>query len=336
LTVNLFSAIEGLHGENLGSALLRFILLRSQDSRVIFAEILTDLYAESCSVTHRFACTLEGSTNDDALGSGRVDLIIEMDDVLVGIESKFNAQFQEGQPEKYLPYLTKRADELSKAGLITKNRRLLVILAPSDRESEVKKKISIIPEDQKTLCKFLAWEYLLSKLMTVAHTQDNKTREILTEFSDYVNSYLTQSFFHKDQRWFKSLSTWVKDGSERQRKVVAELWDFFPSPGGGLSRGDGWLGYYFGNKGWYGFVDRQLAIKQSENSRGSREAPDAVFVIVVGYDLSSEPDPDIFQRTSMKGLKFCGHNERSAWIVDIEKLDAREKWAHALLPFLTK
>lgn len=334
--MNLFSEIEGCRGENLGSALLRFILLRSQDARVMFAEILTELYAESCSVTHRFACTLEEQTNDDTHGSGRVDLIIEMDDVLVGIESKFNAQFQEGQPEKYLPELTKRAAELSQAGLITKNRPLLVILAPSDREPEVQKKIAGLSKDQQALCKFLAWENLLSRLMTVAPTQDNKTREVLTEFSAYVNSYLKQSFFHKDQRWLNSLSTWVKNGSERQRKVVAELWDFFPSPGGGLSAGDGWVGYYFENKGWYGFVNQQLAIKESEYPRNMSEARDAEFVIVVGYDLSSPPDPNVLHRTSMKSPKFCGQVERGAWIVDVEKLDTREKWARALLPFFQK
>lgn len=330
--MNLFSEIEGLRGENLSSGLLRFVLMRSQDARVKFAEMLTALYAESFSAVHRFACMLEEWTDDDANGRGRIDLIIEMDDTLVGVENKFSAPFQEGQPQKYLQHLIKKASELANLGSIRKNRPLLVILAPSHRKSEVQKKIAELSKELRGLCKFLAWEDLLSELQAVAPTQDGKTREVITDFTAYVNVNLRQSFFHQDTRWFESLSNWVAYGSERQRKVVSDLYDFFtPVTSGRLSVSDEWVGYYFGNMPWYGFVDRERSIK--EYSRDTEHARDAEFVIVVGYDLSAAPDPGVFHRVSMRSRSFCGQIEKSAWAVDIEKLDSSEKWTRAILPF---
>lgn len=41
--MNIFAEIEGRRGENLASALLRLILVRSQEARAKFAELLTNL-----------------------------------------------------------------------------------------------------------------------------------------------------------------------------------------------------------------------------------------------------------------------------------------------------
>ena len=330
--MNLFAEIEGLRGENLSSALLRFVFLRSQDARTQLADLLTGLTGTSFSAMHRFACILEGSTDDANHGSGRIDLLVEMDDALVGIENKFNAGFQQGQPEKYLHSLCQRAEKLSDGGFISKKRHLLVILAPKDRHGEIQKKIDELPADQKDLCRFLSWEEMLAAFREVAPTQDSKTREVISYFDGYVNRYLRQSFFHQKHNWLQSLEQWMPYGSERQRQVVSELCDFFPNVGGRLSYGETWVGYYFGNKGWFGFTVKSAIATTCRPIEQQRQAE---LLIVVGFDISSTPAQDIFHLISMKNKGFGGAPERSAWAVDYEKLKTREEWVAALAPFTT-
>ena len=191
--MNFFSETEGRSGENLSSALLRFILMRSQDARTRFAKLLTDLSGESFAATYRFACKLEAGTADDTLGAGRIDMLIEMDDALVAIENKFNAAFQLNQPKKYFEPLGRFAKASVDGGAISRNRYLLLILAPADRRSEIESKIATLDKDQQKLCKFLSWQEMLKELLEIAPTQDSKTREVILDFSTYVDGYTKQS-----------------------------------------------------------------------------------------------------------------------------------------------
>ena len=331
--MNLFAEIEGLRGENLSSALLRFILMRSQDARTKLAELLSGQGGESFSAMHRFACLLEGGTQDETHGSGRIDLLIEMDDALVGIENKFNAGFQDGQPHKYLDFLIKRAAQLSEGGFISKNRVLLVILAPDARRSEIQNSIAKLPRDQQRICRFLSWESVLAALLEVVSTQDSKTREVIVDFSVYVNRYLKQSFFHKGAQWLRSLENWSRYGSERQRQVVSELSEFFPSVSGKPSQGDNWRGYYFGERGWFGFVEETTI---STGGQAERPRRNAEFVVVISFDPIAEPDGDCFHKIKMTNQGFCGAPEKMAWVVDVEKLTSRESWVSALKPIVDR
>ena len=331
--MNVFSAIEGRIGENLSSALLRFILMRSQDARTRFAKLLTDLSGETFAATYRFACNLEAGTADDVLGDGRIDMLMELDDALVGIENKFNAGFQANQPEKYLDFLGKLATKSSEAGVITKNRYLLIILAPAERRIEIETKIATLDNDQQLLCKFLSWQEMTKALLEIAPTQDSKTREVIADFSTYVDGYTKQSMFTQTEIWFEVLNQWRPYGSERQVKVASELREFFSEPSNMPSKGDKWYGYYFGSKtGWFGFVEKSMI---SDKSNSNLNDGEAVFVIVITFGSSYTPDPTIFRRINMTNVGFCnGSPEKEAYSLNINKMTTREKWAAALPPFL--
>ena len=330
--MNLFEQIEGRRGENLSSALLRFILMRSQDARTQLAELITGLVGESFSAMNRFACSLETGTTDDIHGAGRIDLVMEMDDGLVGIENKFNAGFQNGQPQKYLDALSKLATARAKGGAITKDRYLLLILAPADRKPEIKKKIANLSKDQQEHCRFLSWEEMLETLNKVSLTQDTKTKEVILDFSAYVNRYLKQSLFNQNRRWLESLSQWKPHGSERQQSVTSDLWEFFPGASTRPSQGDKWRGYYFPG-GWFGFVEKS-AISNKYQMEETRN--DAELVIVLKIDPVSTPDPTIFHRISMVNNGFSGAPEKAAYTVNIMEMTSREKWTDALRPFIVK
>ncbi len=327
--MNLLSQIEGLRGENLSSALLRFILMRSQDARTQLAELMTGLVGESFSAMSRFACSLEAGTTDDIHGNGRIDLLVEMDDGLIGIENKFNAGFQDGQPRKYLRALSEIATTSAKAGFISKDRYLLVILAPAERRREIQNRIAELSSEQQEHCRFLAWEEMLEALQEVLPTQDSKTKEVIQDFSEYVNRYLKKSFFKRDRRWLESLRQWKPFGSERQQSVTADLWEFFPGTRNMPSSGDKWRGYYF-NGGWFGFVEK-TAIASSGDA--NLNLFDAEFVVVVSFATAVKPDPAIFHPISMASKGFSGAPEKAAYRVDIVEMTSRDKWIDALRPF---
>lgn len=327
--MNLLSQIEGLRGENLSSALLRFILMRSQDARTQLAELITGLVGESFSTMNRFACSLETGTTDAIHGNGRVDLLVEMDDGLIGIENKFNAGFQDGQPQKYLKELSKIATTSADAGFIAKDRYLLLILAPAERRREIQNRIAELTAEEQEHCRFLSWEEMLEVLQEVLPTQDSKTKEVIQDFSGYVNRYLKKSFFNENRRWLESLRQWKPFGSERQQSVTADLWEFFPGTRNMPSSGDKWRGYYF-NGGWFGFVEK-TAIAPSADA--NLNLFDAEFIVVVSFDPVVKPDPAIFHPISMVSKGFSGAPEKAAYRVDIVEMTSRDKWTDALRPF---
>jgi len=49
--------------------------------------------------------TGQTSPSHKQFGAGRLDILIQLDDVVVGIENKFLAGFQENQPHKYVESL---------------------------------------------------------------------------------------------------------------------------------------------------------------------------------------------------------------------------------------
>ena len=332
--MNIFTEIEGLRGENLSSALLRLILLRSQDARLKFAGLLTDLTLHSFGVRRRFSCTSEVGTSDPVRGGGRLDLMLEMDDALVGIENKFDANFQQDQPQKYLATLADQAEQLAKGGFIKANRYVLVVLAPRSRHADIQARIRDLSPQERKHCHFLAWEDVLDALVPLAATQDPKSRELIGEFEGYVRQYLTQSIYERSSTWLATLTRWTTYGSERHQEAVRQLWWLFKDVGAAnrISNGETWLGYYFRvrDPGWFGFVDASL-IKEGRSAPATYH--EAEFVVVLGFDA---PDPDraIFKPIRMGMENWCGAPEKKAWVVDLPKLTSESKWREALAPIL--
>ena len=106
--MDVFSEIEGLSGENLGSALFRYLIFNSYEVRDSVITLFSDRSPIGpISYTSHFACRTEYPTSHKEFGDGRLDILIQLDDVVIGIENKFFAQFQENQPKKYVQTLKK-------------------------------------------------------------------------------------------------------------------------------------------------------------------------------------------------------------------------------------
>ena len=110
--MDIFSEFEGLRGENLASSVLRYLIFNSHEIRDAFLALLSDHSPIGpLSYSTLFACRTEYPTSSEIEG-GRLDILIQLDDVVIGIENKFFAEFQDGQPEKYCDTLETAATSL--------------------------------------------------------------------------------------------------------------------------------------------------------------------------------------------------------------------------------
>lgn len=164
--MSLINEIAGLKGENLSSALLAHLMLRSPDLRAYMVGKISDIApAGPVSVANQFAVFLEQSARLDkspndtspTANGGRIDIVIETDDAVIGIENKFNAPFQENQPEGYLQSLEKRASQLKE---LRGNEfsSVLIVLAPARRKAEIS---NYLKNNCHEKVAFLSWKEVL-------------------------------------------------------------------------------------------------------------------------------------------------------------------------------
>jgi len=144
--MNILAALEGRAGEELTSAVLRMLLLRCHEFRERFVELLSkNSKLGPLSLCFTLLMLLRRIDEDEQEKRGRLDMVVEMDDAIVGIENKLSAQFQTDQPKKYLKKVQEKAVELGKlrsSGNTSKFRYILAILAPEDRKDAVRERVN--------------------------------------------------------------------------------------------------------------------------------------------------------------------------------------------------
>lgn len=334
--MNIFEQVEGMSGETMVSAVLRYLLLRSQDMRQQFIDLLSDASpAGPMDSASRFSCVLESATTDNQLGNGRLDLVLEGDDWILGIENKLQAIFQEGQPHKYQVTLHNRAVDLrGSRGTIV--RSTVAVIAPLARIGEVEVQIG----DNKESIFSISWEVVLARLSNCVGSCDEQTRVVFGFFQDYVNAQI--GFLPKFKKKLPHLTkTIVRGGTEEQRQLLQRLWGLFPASGGRLSSGGGenstmWVGYYFMRDeskygtdcGWFGFVNA---------SRFGGDQVGAKFVVAVSRGDINLPEPFESVNPEDLGDHFLGAAQTvSAWTLKFdESMDSRNRWEKLLGPILS-
>lgn len=336
--MDFLSEIAGLKGENLCSAVLRLLLLRSYELRERFVAMVSDNnLLGPIVVRNTFSCTTEEPTSGDN-GSGRLDVYIELDDAVIGVENKIWAGFQSGQPQKYLDSVEQRARILSTLRS-RKLRPLVVVLAPKGRETEVRRRTG-----QSKNFVFLSWEDVLDNFLGLAQIQslDEETRLLLRGLNEYVN--LQIAFLPEWQRWLPHIRReFVERGSTWQKEIVRRVWEFFPEPAGRMGCGETWCGYYFGGSskellGWYGFADAS-EIQENSCDDGSR------FIITTLFDVKF--DDEAVERVTMRaGSNWFGIEDKNievhAWALKLhvseiaQEFELPDRWQKLLSPLVEK
>lgn len=317
--MNLLENIEGRSGEELTTAVLHFLILRSQDIR----EKLIDAISNASrigpvTVQNHFSCQLELSTDNPLRGRGRVDLLIETDDTVVGLENKLFAGFQADQPVKYLHDLQQRAMKLRdlRGGTL---KYLLVVLAPENR----KKEVDLSPPE----IAFLSWEELLKAVNSDERRLDPSTHMMLVSLVEYVNlktnalSHFVKHFPHYRSRF--------KKGDPLQRELVRKLMDYLPPRLGRMNVGMTWMGYYFlygGHKGWFGFVAKSELKEEIPN--------ESEMIICATCDLTLPVSH--FRTIHMKNDEWFGGGPFYAWSVQFDRTWTTDSiWRERLVAPLT-
>ncbi|NOZ72778.1 MAG: PD-(D/E)XK nuclease family protein, partial [Chloroflexi bacterium] len=316
--VNLLKDIEGYSGEALTTAVLRHLVLRSNEVKtVLVREISKRSPVGPVFLESHFSCYLEQYTVDESKVQGRIDLVLETDDAVVGIENKLLAGFQAGQPFKYLDTLRERAHSL---GSIRRReiRHFCVVLAPADRREEIEGHLAGARDN----CAFLSWDDLLSALSKQV-ISDPGTTAIIDWLSSYINDHSVLS--PKFHEWLPHLRRrFPPRGDAIQHEFVRRVWQFFPEAGPRLGAGPTWVGYYFASsEGWYGFVSTP------SDSSGKDTAAD--FVIQTRFDIPFSKD--FFERVPEDEARVLVGSWPYTWRA---LLDARwanpETWRNALAP----
>ncbi len=183
-----FRAIEGLDGENLASGILGYLLVNFEPiRRALLSELLEtsgNVVADPC--TH-CECRTEVGTRDTEGAPGRLDIFVETDTVVIGIENKFLAAFSRKQPGKYIHYIRKRAEALSDRhkGNV---KPLLVVLVPEARKSDVETAIhdpNYVDQTDRDMVSVVTWEELLKK-MENAEASEPVATFLVEHLRDYV------------------------------------------------------------------------------------------------------------------------------------------------------
>lgn len=254
--MNIFQDLEGLSGENLATGGLRHLLLRSIPIRDAVLELLSQVspIGSLLSASH-FSCYPEHPTVDDQHGRGRIDLVIEVDGAVCGIETKFFASFTVKQPEKYVASLSRLAETLS-TGRGRSIRHGIFVLGPGQRRREIEAKIANIAS-----VRFVSWEALLEAIGSVAVAADPVSAQLAKEFLYYVKSALG-SMLDLERQLPELLGEFPERGTDLQCQFMRSLIVGLAAPNTHLSRGADWCGYYItrDEKGlgttWLGFVPR--------------------------------------------------------------------------------
>lgn len=162
---DLLWTIQGTFGENMATAYLKWLLgcegmatpfltalFRAETVVGTAGETLADQLPEADTLIEEVQ--LEVDTVSGGM-RGRLDMLIETKKWVIGLESKFHAPFQDGQPEKYLDAIKQRAGN---------NRRsMLVVLAPSYRWTAIKQELG--RKKVGLTVRLLDWESLIKSLI---------------------------------------------------------------------------------------------------------------------------------------------------------------------------
>lgn len=320
--MNFLSELQGLSGENLCSATLRYLLIRSQDLRERFINLISrENRTGPIMLGSHFSCTLEEATEESGR-RGRLDLFLEMSDSVVGIENKLHAKFDGGQPHKYLSTVSQRATDL--ASIRRKHfKGVVAVLAPKSRHTEIK---AVIGESEGLLA--LTWEEILNDFTSTAELLDSETKVLLYALDSYIRQQIF--LFPEWARWTPHLRrSFDRGGSLLQRTVVGKVWQFFPDAGGRLSSGATWCGYYFTDRslntmGWYGFVPKDEVVHGARN--------EVEFIVAVSFNVTFSEN--IFREIKLKrGSNFIGSRKIYSWAIELDDLWSQpEYWRHNLQP----
>ena len=337
--MSLIDELSGLKGENLVSALLAHLLLRSLPIRQAVIELISARSPIGPIIVNKhFAVFTEVVTEERK----RIDLLIQTDDAVIGVESKFLAPFQDDrenpQPASYLHLVQKKATDLNQVWAAN-FQSLLVVLAPEKRENEVKAKID--EQHIEGECTFIAWEDVTAAINGESLRNVGPVERFLAdELSIYIEGMiglvdLPRLVTHLDNPWQPRGSAVIR---EFFGKVLWSLIEEDSREAHSASTGIQWYGFALTDvetrRPWIGFIDANIVPEIGGNG--------AALIVAIPDDatlMKMEQHPNI-RRVTVQNGAWVGYNcmaidFASDWI-DLDKWEKpMAKVNEVLRQFLT-
>lgn len=327
--MNLLLDIQNKKGEELATAMLRYLMLNSSNIRNAIIEVFSKNSPDGLvKINSHFSCYLERPTIKGEIPQGRIDMVIETDESVIGVETKLFSHFQDGQPQKYASTIRHIAKKIGEARGGQDMNCYIAVLAPEQRRSEVNK---IIIKDN--IYQFIAWEEILASLEAV-NGLSAEFQFLLSEYVAYVNEYIS---FPKDfPIWISHAQReFEPNGTPIQWNFIRLISQFFPGSTK-MGSGDEWVGSYFypfeehENWGWFGFLKGTRAV-------GSKDAH-SILVVTTNW-LPKALEGEIDQYLVKEDVKnsIGGMKKPHTWIINLESDEAwhaPETWRERLKPFL--
>ncbi len=335
--MSLFQEIEGLRGENLSSAILAHILLRSPELRDRLIHLISKkspvgpIYSRyHFSVRREVPIRIGESDDETGSPGGRLDLLIETDNAIIGIENKFFAPFQQDQPKKYLEPLEVYADALGKLHN-TSHQAFLVIMAPALRATEINDRLKEQGINRQAV--LVTWQEVLNNIRPTADAS-TLDRFLLRELDQYARTQLGE-LLELERIVPHLFRDWEPRGTAHHRQFMdSVIWPLLHESvksGNGYSHSSG-KNFY----GWYLFPG---GLHPDDNARES-------IRIWLGFVRFNESPPELMltiqprnrSRELIKNLKYKHSTDWSnsdCYTVaadPIENGDTLQAWAKALEP----
>ena len=335
---NLFAQIEGLKQEEMATQILRYLIIGSSQIRDVFIQFLSDHSRKGPLVSESyFSCMTEFPTADDSGANGRIDMLVTMDGSVVGLENKFYAPFQDGQPEKYLPQLEKIAKAQEDLFGVAAQYQIFA-LVPKGRRNDAE--VSALKN--KPDIAVVYWEDLIERLSHIVESLvDPDMTMVLKQFLGYLDGIL--GFMPDYSRIYKHLrNDWQDRGTPLQRNLLHAIWKFLPSGGMALSMSGDYVGYYFYKDrsdvdGWIGFVKSDRLEKSRSVESDSQRKVELVVTVSKGAEpMSYMQDSDKYGLIPVNLISerwFPSGRQHAAWIINFdENWDRAECWSNSLRP----
>lgn len=248
---NIFNVVEGLTGENLTTAVLKY-LLENEINQKIFINMVKAKINDIIEYDQNSIVTAQSGIAQ----IGRFDLKIDTKNYILIIENKFFASSSKGdQIKRYIGYLKKECPSYKK--------RILLVITIKDRLFFYKNSIleefrysswndlKIKLKDEGIEIDLLAWDDLLDLF--------SENVEIINEIREFIKiRYISQTILNKEE--LSMINTeHIPDILEKYWNSVGKLrdnWDFEQFNTGRMSQSQRYFGFYVKKKNneiWIGY-----------------------------------------------------------------------------------
>jgi hypothetical protein len=348
--IPLLARICGLRGENLSTVVLQELIARSDVFAKAFLHCIREAAAQQGIVLPDAgdavtATMRELPSRTDAGEKGRLDLAIVTDRVIIGIENKFYAVFQDGQPAKYLASLHAEASRDSQS---PKNV-ILIVIVPETRLTETREHLDAQIREGRFSVPVLVWETVKRELEQCANRADADARHLWDLFAGFLRYELGDLEWVPDALDALRVPLNSKYAlNEAQQRLYGMAWRFLRPTwrfqGGSGTRTDSRNGYSGAycfqstpdidgkpTEMWFGFAN-------SHHFAGDPTAPRAHLVLCVSRNIADcvrQPDhADALPRIASASTDF----PTSRWVCFELPIDARlavgRRWEASLKPFI--